>query len=365
MYGTITQDDCRITPITVHKRFTAQKYDTVDNTSYLGVMALKGVSGSASDFHNTDFTEGNTTPLNTFVSGGRSFTFYQWCVYNQVKQNFFNFARFPNTHNSTAVMPQYTLSNYHRPWGRGLSTGGIKHCDILGLRQIHDMVNVVSIPQRLYGEGIRTGSIEITDYSTDGVITIKDDGRGNLYDANFETNYISASLDGNGSGSAVGTVSYGTGMIMITDTGSYTTVTQGTGSNGWKVKFDSTKTIYEHEYTVIIPENQFNGSTNVSVTKERSGSIDVPSTVFSDGNNTLRQILPGAAESQYDGNIDGGGYSSTPDMEPFTTHSFFAPYVTTVGLYNDVNDLLAIAKVSRPVRNDPELALSFVVRFDI
>ena len=82
-------------------------------------------------------------------------------------------------------MPQYTLSNYHRPWGRGLSTGGIKHCDILGLRQIHDMVNVVSIPQRLYGEGIRTGTIEITDYSTDGVITIKDDGRGNLYDANF------------------------------------------------------------------------------------------------------------------------------------------------------------------------------------
>ena len=49
----------------------------------------------------------------------------------------------------------------------------------------------------------------------------------------------------------------------------------------------------------------------------------------------------------------------------FTTHSFFAPYVTTIGLYNDHGDLLAVAKTSRPVRNDPEIALSFIVRFDI
>ena len=30
-----------------------------------------------------------------------------------------------------------------------------------------------------------------------------------------------------------------------------------------------------------------------------------------------------------------------------------------------MNELLAVAKTSRPVRNDPELALSFVVRFDV
>ena len=49
----------------------------------------------------------------------------------------------------------------------------------------------------------------------------------------------------------------------------------------------------------------------------------------------------------------------------FATHSFFAPYVTSIGLYNDFNELLAVAKLASPVRNDPELALSFVVRFDI
>ena len=57
--------------------------------------------------------------------------------------------------------------------------------------------------------------------------------------------------------------------------------------------------------------------------------------------------------------------NATTQTENFTTHSFFAPYVTTIGLYNDHGDLLAVAKTSRPVRNDPEIALSFIVRFDI
>ena len=58
-------------------------------------------------------------------------------------------------------------------------------------------------------------------------------------------------------------------------------------------------------------------------------------------------------------------YTAATDVQNFATHSFFAPYVTSIGLYNDFNELLAVAKISKPVRNDPELALSFVVRFDI
>ncbi len=76
----------------------------------------------------------------------------------------------------------------------------------------------------------------------------------------------------------------------------------------------------------------------------------------------LRAILPSPAESAYNTT---SAYEAATDVESFATHSFFAPYITSIGLYNDLNELLAVAKVSRPIRNDPELALSFVVRFDI
>lgn len=99
--------------------------------------------------------------------------------------------------------------------------------ETLKIRTYHDQFNVFSIPQRLYGEGIKTGSIEITDYSTNGVISIKDDGYGNLYDTDFETNYLSGSPEAvNGSGSAIGVVNYDLGLVIVTDTGSYGTVGQ-------------------------------------------------------------------------------------------------------------------------------------------
>ena len=46
------------------------------------------------------------------------------------------------------------------------------------------------------------------------------------------------------------------------------------------------------------------------------------------------------------------------------THSHFATYVTTIGLYNDANELLAIGKTAKPIKNEKEMSLSFVVRFD-
>ena len=51
MFRDITSDDNAVTPITVHKRFLAQKYDTVDNTSYLGVMSMQGTKATDAQMH--------------------------------------------------------------------------------------------------------------------------------------------------------------------------------------------------------------------------------------------------------------------------------------------------------------------------
>ena len=57
-------------------------------------------------------------------------------------------------------------------------------------------------------------------------------------------------------------------------------------------------------------------------------------------------------------------YSGGTEYRSFTTHSEFGTYITNIGLYNDTNELLAIAKISNPIKNDKDLPLSFLIRFD-
>jgi hypothetical protein len=46
------------------------------------------------------------------------------------------------------------------------------------------------------------------------------------------------------------------------------------------------------------------------------------------------------------------------------TGSFFKPYVTTVGLYNDNNELLAVAKLSTPIQTSRKTDTTFILRLD-
>jgi len=57
-------------------------------------------------------------------------------------------------------------------------------------------------------------------------------------------------------------------------------------------------------------------------------------------------------------------YNSGNHYQNFTTHSAFGTYVTNIGLYNDEKELLAIGKLSNPIKNDKDLPISFLVRFD-
>lgn len=56
---------------------------------------------------------------------------------------------------------------------------------------------------------------------------------------------------------------------------------------------------------------------------------------------------------------------SGSSVKCFVTGSDFHPYVTTVGLYNDSNDLLAVAKFGQPVPMPTETDISFIVKMDI
>jgi hypothetical protein len=49
----------------------------------------------------------------------------------------------------------------------------------------------------------------------------------------------------------------------------------------------------------------------------------------------------------------------------FVTGSDFAPYITTIGLYDDYGQLLAIGKVAQPIRKRNDVDINFLVRIDI
>ena len=74
--------------------------------------------------------------------------------------------------------------------------------------------------------------------------------------------------------------------------------------------------------------------------------------------NTMNLVLPPGSSSY------ALSYDTGTEYLNFTTHSEFGTYITNIGLYNDTNELMAIAKLSNPIKNDKDLPLSFLIRFD-
>lgn len=147
-------------------------------------------------------------------------------------------------------------------------------------------------------------------------------------------------------------------MIVITDTGSLANAGTDTGHD---LKYKSTQTIYEYEYVVTLEPNEYNATTNISSTFERSGSISVGK-----GSNNISQFFPPGSDPTGQGTGSyKEEYNAATKYEGFVTHSEFEPYLTTVGLYNDSNELLVVGKLAKPVKLSKETQTSIVVRFDV
>ena len=99
------------------------------------------------------------------------------------------------------------------------------------------------------------------------------------------------------------------------------------GTNGWNLKFDNKVSFYQYETTCTVREGQFMISNNPSLKKEN----DINSEFLKD----------------------------------FATGSNFEPYITTIGLYNDDYQLVAIGKLAKPLPNNKDISYTFSVRFDV
>jgi len=199
-------------------------------------------------------------------------------------------------------------------------------------RNLEDELVVLPILQSNYGEGIKPGTVVFTNESTSKTFT--DDGYSNLLD----------------SGSNVaGNILYDRGLVVLTRD-----ITSGSGVGdltNFTLSFRSTKTIYENEIFISVLENEFNVSQN-------------PSAIDFSSDGTFKKIKLTSFTSSLTPNKKGGfadyEYSSSIDR----TGSYLAPFITTIGLYDDELNMIAVAKLPQPIKSLPDYPVNFIIRFD-
>lgn len=57
--------------------------------------------------------------------------------------------------------------------------------------------------------------------------------------------------------------------------------------------------------------------------------------------------------------------SPSSSIHDFATGSLFSPYVTTIGLYNDKSELLAVAKLAKPIQISQYIDTNFLIKLDV
>jgi hypothetical protein len=248
----------------------------------------------------------------------------------------------------------------------------------------------------------------------DGILVIQGQTNNFInFTANITDDLISfvGIIEGNASiaRNTIGNVFYSHGII---------TITKGIDTynknyfNDYELEYKSTNTIYENEYLLVVGEDEFNVSTNPTSYTEmniETGSIYVTNS------NILYEIVAGADAGGIVNYYDQNNQEKTFAIEPNNIYNFYAnsfgycelinceftestkagvkwrnsdkyqkpmfaeyeysssidpigsylaPYITTIGLYDDNMNMVAVAKLAKPVKSMPDLPVNFLVRFD-
>lgn len=118
-----------------------------------------------------------------------------------------------------------------------------------------------------------------------------------------------------------------------------------TSTSNWSVSYRGVHRIYENEVLVRVPAGQFNYTLNPTAT-----------------------YRPGTAQATNDCNTTTNGAQSNNGPGDVYLDMFVSgtvgPYITTIGLYNDKAELIAIGKLANPVTKLDDVDMNFIVRWD-
>ena len=170
-------------------------------------------------------------------------------------------------------------------------------------------ISVISIPSNLFGEYIKPGSFEFKYLQDTSIITLTDNSEGKI---------ISGSQE-------VGDIIYQHGNIILTN-GDSVVHSELINASNVTCSFQSTMTIYESQYKCTFSPNEYTYTQN-------------PSAI--------------------------SGSTNSGIVYDFLTGSYFQPYVTTVGLYNSANQLVAVGKLSQPLQSSNVTDTTILVNLDL
>jgi len=251
--------------------------------------------------------------------------------------------------NSSSVYPSQTLYNEYLNYrsikhlyydnfnvdNSSIFSGSYEHyieSSILsGSRQINISSSILSIPKEIVGSYLKPSSFEISAVfgtSEANRRSIIDTGEGYLEFSGSSVPDLPNSIT---SSRYVGDINYRHGTIIITEEN---IVNWLNVSSSYTASWEATQPIFNFSHYCKALSSEFNSTPNPSACQPES---------------TLTGSL------SYSGGLP----------KDNVTGSEFTPYITTVGLYNDAHELVAVAKLGQPIPKSKTNDMTFVVKFDI
>ena len=316
VYKPFTTSDVVVTPFKVNKSFSFQGYSEIIDPN-VGIDRFRGT--------NIPYVPG-------FDETGYIITQSQALIYNSLKQLYYsNYLRGEDgsTVNTASFNVDGTIT------GQGATDQPMYENYLPNTLEANrffptgseDVVGVMSIPSKLFGEYIKPGTFRWKVNTLD----VTDDGEGALFAGSVKVGdiiyehgmIILPNLGPFITGSVYGSVLYGTAQYGTTDEEELEEVIT---SDNITCSFESTITLYESQYKCTIRENEYNFSQNPTIIS---------------------------------------GSSNSGVVRDFATGSYFSPYVTTVGLYNNDKELLAVGKLSQPLPLSTTTDINIIINLDL
>lgn len=124
-------------------------------------------------------------------------------------------------------------------------------------------------------------------------------------------------------GERVGYIIYSHGIVIIDSSTEADYIISEEYTSNYSIAWKSNQPIYTHNYICKVKDSDYNLTYNIT-------AID----------------------------------SSNGYLRPNVSGDSFSPYITTVGLYNDTNELMAVAKLNRPLPKSKNVDMVFEVKLD-
>jgi hypothetical protein len=205
-------------------------------------------------------------------------------------------------------------------------------------------LRLVHVPSMFYGRQIDPGSVRIMDgvYNKRHIVRVlNDDGRGTLYISGSMTRDLSGEEYQGERRRKVGNVFYTEGLIVLTDPSLYDVF--DSGSIFWQPSV-SVSGVFGDLFSV-----DFKGQGKINT---KTFNCRVPSAQVNASNNPTFSYL------------DDRGTVSTDDDRLLVARDDGTTYITSIGLYNEDKQLVAVAKIAQPIRKREKDRENIRLKFD-